>query len=30
VDLAFKVELDAWSGTPRLSLKLKDVRASVR
>jgi len=29
LDLAFKVEFDDWSGVRRLSLKLKDVRAST-
>ncbi len=28
MDLAFRVELDDWSGVPRLSLKLKDLRAA--
>ena len=28
VDLAFQAELDHWRGTPRVSLKLKDLRAS--
>ena len=29
VDLAFQIEMDEWQGRSRVSLKLKDVRASV-